>query len=86
MNWDKIKGNWKQAKGAIRRQWGELTDDQLDVIAGNRDILVGRIQEAYGISRDAAEREVRDWEAEAEGDYGTDDDDRLVRDPIKRKA
>ena len=86
MNWDKIKGNWKQAKGAIKRQWGELTDDQLDVIAGNRDTLVGRIQETYGISRDEAEREVRDWEAETEGDYGAVDDERMTRDPIKRKA
>jgi uncharacterized protein YjbJ (UPF0337 family) len=85
MNWDKIKGNWKQAKGAVRRQWGRLTDDQLDVIAGNRDILIGRIQEAYGISRDEAESEVRDWEAEEAEAYGTDDLGH-TRDPIKRKA
>lgn len=86
MNWDKIKGNWKQAKGAVKRQWGELTDDQLDVIAGNRDTLVDRIQETYAISRDEAEREVRDWEAEAEDAYGTDDVGRTTREPIKRKA
>jgi uncharacterized protein YjbJ (UPF0337 family) len=48
MNWEQVKGNWKQAKGQVKRQWGKLTDDELDVISGNRDILVGRIQEAYG--------------------------------------
>jgi uncharacterized protein YjbJ (UPF0337 family) len=58
MNWDRIAGNWKQAKGKAKEQWGKLTDDQLDVIAGRRDQLVGRVQEAYGIGRDEAEKQV----------------------------
>ena len=62
MNWDRIEGNWKQMKGLVKEKWGKLTDDHLDVIAGKRDQLVGRIQEAYGISRDEADRQVRDWE------------------------
>jgi uncharacterized protein YjbJ (UPF0337 family) len=62
MNWDRIEGNWKQVKGQVKEKWGKLTDDHLDVIAGKRDQLVGRIQEAYGISRDEADRQVRDWE------------------------
>jgi uncharacterized protein YjbJ (UPF0337 family) len=62
MNWDRIEGNWKQMKGKVKEQWGKLTDDHLDVIAGKRDQLVGRIQESYGISRDEADRQVRDWE------------------------
>jgi uncharacterized protein YjbJ (UPF0337 family) len=62
MNWDQIKGNWKQLKGHARRKWGDLTDDDFDRIAGNRDILVGRIQEKYGISKEEAERQVRDFE------------------------
>lgn len=63
MNWDVIEGNWKQAKGKVKEQWGRLTDDQLDVVSGKRDQLVGKIQESYGIARDEAERQVKDWEA-----------------------
>jgi uncharacterized protein YjbJ (UPF0337 family) len=62
MNWDRIEGNWKQFKGQVRQQWGKLTDDDLDVIAGKRDELIGRIQEAYGMQRDEAERQVASWE------------------------
>jgi uncharacterized protein YjbJ (UPF0337 family) len=58
MNWDRIEGNWKQMKGKVKEQWGNLTDDQLDVIAGKRDQLVGKIQEQYGISKDEAEKQV----------------------------
>jgi uncharacterized protein YjbJ (UPF0337 family) len=61
MNWDRIKGNWKQFKGEARKQWGKLTDDELDQIGGERDKLVGRIQERYGIARDEASRQVDDW-------------------------
>jgi len=62
MNWDRIEGNWKQLKGKFKQQWGKLTDDELDVIAGKRDQLVGQIQESYGIGRDEAERQLKDWE------------------------
>jgi len=62
MNWDRIEGNWKQFKGNAMQQWGKLTDDHLDVIAGKRDVLLGRIQELYGISRDEGERQLADWE------------------------
>jgi uncharacterized protein YjbJ (UPF0337 family) len=58
MNWDRIEGNWKQFTGKAKVQWGKLTDDQLDVIAGKRDQLIGRIQERYGISVDEAEKQV----------------------------
>lgn len=58
MNWDRIEGNWKQIKGRARAQWGKLTDDQLDVIAGKREQLVGRVQEQYGIGKDEAEKQV----------------------------
>jgi uncharacterized protein YjbJ (UPF0337 family) len=61
MNWDRIEGNWKQFKGSALQQWGKLTDDQLDVIAGKRDLLLGRIQELYGISRDETEKQLADW-------------------------
>jgi len=62
MNWDRIEGNWKQFKGNAKEQWGKLTDDQLDVIAGKRDNLAGRIQEAYGISKDETEKQLAEWQ------------------------
>jgi uncharacterized protein YjbJ (UPF0337 family) len=58
MNWDRIEGNWKQLKGKARVQWGKLTDQQLDVIGGKREQLVGRVQEQYGINKDEAEKQV----------------------------
>lgn len=63
MNWDRIKGDWKQFKGRVKEQWGHLTDDHLDQIEGQRDQLVGKIQQQYGISRDEADRQVKDWES-----------------------
>ena len=62
MNWDRIEGNWKLFKGNVKDQWGKLTDDQLAVIAGKRDHLAGKIQETYGISRDATEKQLTDWQ------------------------
>lgn len=65
MNWDKIEGNWTQFKGKAKQQWGKLTDDDLNVIGGKRDQLLGRIQEAYGISKDEAEKQVQEFEKNA---------------------
>jgi uncharacterized protein YjbJ (UPF0337 family) len=62
MNWDRIEGNWKQFKGSVRQQWGKLTDDELDVFAGQRNLLMGRIQELYGISKDETEKQLSDWQ------------------------
>ena len=58
MNWDRIEGSWKQLKGKAKVQWGKITDDQLEVIGGKREQLVGRVQEHYGIAKDEAERQV----------------------------
>jgi uncharacterized protein YjbJ (UPF0337 family) len=63
MNWDRVQGNWKQVSGKVKQQWGKLTDDSLTQINGQRDELVGKIQEAYGINRDDAERQVKEWES-----------------------
>jgi uncharacterized protein YjbJ (UPF0337 family) len=63
MNHDRIEGNWKQVKGKVKEQWGKLTDDDLDVIAGKRDQLLGRIQERHGVAKDEAEKQVKDFEA-----------------------
>lgn len=62
MNKDEIGGNWKQFKGKAKEKWGKLTDDDMTVIEGKRDRLVGRIQERYGYAKDQAEKEVTDWE------------------------
>ena len=62
MNEDRMEGNWKQFKGKVKEQWGKLTDDDLDVISGRRDQLVGKIQERHGVARDEAERQIKDFE------------------------
>jgi uncharacterized protein YjbJ (UPF0337 family) len=62
MNTDVLGGNWKQMKGKVLEQWGKLTHDDLDTIAGQREQLVGKIQERYGIARDEAERQLKAFE------------------------
>ena len=62
MNWDIVKGNWKQWSGEMRKQWGKLTDDDLDVIQGDRMKLAGLLQERYGRAKDEVERDIADFE------------------------
>ncbi len=71
MNSDTIQGNWKQFKGKVQTRWGKLTNDNLDVIAGKSEQLVGKVQEAYGISRDEAEKQVKEFQ-KANNDYQFD--------------
>jgi len=61
MNADELKGKWKQLKGTAKERWGKLTDDDLDVIDGQRDQLIGKIQERYGLAREAAQKQVEEW-------------------------
>jgi uncharacterized protein YjbJ (UPF0337 family) len=61
MNWNQIEGKWTQFKGSARQQWGKLTDDDLDVIAGKRDKLIGKVQEKYGVVKEEAEKQVEQW-------------------------
>jgi len=58
MNWDQVKGNWAQAKGDLKMRWGKLTDDDLAYIDGQRERLQGKLQEAYGLSKEEAERQI----------------------------
>jgi uncharacterized protein YjbJ (UPF0337 family) len=58
MNWDQIEGNWKQVKGQFKEKWGKLTDDDLDILTGKKDQIVGKLQEKYGWKREEAEKEV----------------------------
>ncbi|MBN3832039.1 CsbD family protein [Burkholderia sp. Ac-20344] len=64
MNEDKIKGQWKQLAGKLKAKWGKLTDDDLKVADGNREYLTGKIQERYGIARDAAEKQLKEFDRE----------------------
>ena len=63
MNSDQLKGNWKILKGKVRETWGDLTDDDVDRVAGQHEQLVGAIQKRYGIAREEAERQVDEWQA-----------------------
>jgi uncharacterized protein YjbJ (UPF0337 family) len=63
MNNDIIKGKWKQLSGQIQQKWGKLTDDDLTVAEGTRDYLAGKIQERYGVAKDEAEQQIRDFES-----------------------
>ena len=65
MNWDRIEGNWKQVTGKAKVQWGKLTSDDLDVIAGRREQLAGKIQERYGVAKDEAEKQMAEWQRKA---------------------
>lgn len=62
MNKDRIEGNWKQFKGKVKENWGRLTDDDLDIVAGKRDQLLGRIQERHGLSQEEASNQLVEWE------------------------
>jgi uncharacterized protein YjbJ (UPF0337 family) len=61
MNEDTLTGQWKQLKGKVREKWGNLTNDDVDVIQGRTEQLVGRIQQRYGMERAEAERQVNEW-------------------------
>tara|TARA_R110001599_G_scaffold349923_1_gene579214 strand:- start:163 stop:399 length:237 start_codon:yes stop_codon:yes gene_type:complete len=58
MNWDTVKGNWKQMTGKVKEEWGDLTDDDIKEAEGDRDQLVGKIQAKYGIAKEEAEKQV----------------------------
>ena len=61
MNWDTVKGDWKQFSGKVREKWGKLTDDDMAKINGQREQLEGKLQERYGIAKDEAKKQVDDW-------------------------
>jgi len=62
MNSDMIKGQWAQLAGKLKETWGKLTDDDLKVSEGHRDYLVGKLQERYGVAKDKAEFQVKEFE------------------------
>lgn len=82
MNWDRIQGNWKQITGKAKEQWGKLTDDDLDIIAGKRDKLAGKLQERYGIAKDEVEKQLSAWETRLNEDWS---DPSVNHDAVVRK-
>jgi uncharacterized protein YjbJ (UPF0337 family) len=64
MNRDQIEGKWRQIRGEIKKQWGKLTDSELDQVKGNMDVLVGKIQEKYGGTREEIRRRLDAMESE----------------------
>ncbi|NTV11578.1 MAG: CsbD family protein [Zoogloea sp.] len=64
MDWSRVAAQWEQMRKVVKERWGELTDEELDHIAGQRDLLVTRIRHQYGMTEDEADRQVRDWEQE----------------------
>ena len=61
MNMDQLKGDWKQLQGKVKAKWGKLTDDDMTVIEGKRDELAGKIQERYGMAKEAAQSELDEF-------------------------
>jgi uncharacterized protein YjbJ (UPF0337 family) len=61
MNTDQLAGKWKQLKGAAKERWGKLTDDDLDMIDGRQEALIGKLQEKYGIAREVAKKRADEW-------------------------
>ena len=63
VNWDQVKGQWKEMSGKAKQQWGKLTDDDVQEAGGQREELAGKIQQRYGKTKEEAEREVDEWVA-----------------------
>ncbi|HSV70035.1 MAG TPA: CsbD family protein [Methylibium sp.] len=73
MNWDRIQGQWAQAAGKAKEQWGRLTDGDLAVVAGRREQLLGKIQERYGVLKEDAEKQLAEWQRQASDAWFPDD-------------
>ena len=61
MNLSQFEGQWKQLKGKAKQQWGKLTDDDINMINGKRDVLIGKLQERYGYNHEEAQRKAEEW-------------------------
>jgi uncharacterized protein YjbJ (UPF0337 family) len=83
MNWDQIEGKWKQYSGKAKSKWGKFTDDDVKVLSGKKDQLVGLVQERYGIARDEAERQVDEFGNSFSDDNATQRDENNRRDKTR---
>lgn len=61
MNLDILEGKWEEIKGKLKKKWGKLTDDDLLVIKGNRQELLGKIQLRYGCTKAEAQNKVKEF-------------------------
>ena len=70
MNWDQVEGNWHQFKGKVKEKWSKLTDNDINMIQGKQEQLAGKLQEHYGIAREEAERQIREFSATLDRAHG----------------
>jgi len=82
MNWDQLEGKWKQYSGKVKEKWGKLTDDDLEVVRGRRDQLVGKVQERYGIAKQEAENQVDEFAR----NFRSEDSPQVVREQEKKRG
>jgi uncharacterized protein YjbJ (UPF0337 family) len=61
LNWDNIEEDWSQLTVSAKENWGKFTDQDLEQICGKRELLISKIQEAYGVTRRQADKQVWDW-------------------------
>lgn len=61
MNWDQLEGQWHQVKGNLQSKWAKLTDDDVAHVSGKKEVLIGKLQERYGILKDEAEKQADEW-------------------------
>lgn len=61
MNWDIVQGKWEQLKGSVKKEWGELTDDEVTQLAGERDKVAGKLQEKYGWTKTEVDEKMNDF-------------------------
>lgn len=63
MNWTTIEQSWNDYKGGAQQRWNKLTDDQINATMGKREFLSTRVQEAYAVSKEVADRQIAEWQA-----------------------
>jgi uncharacterized protein YjbJ (UPF0337 family) len=83
MNWDQIEGKWKQAAGKIKEKWAKLTDNDIQMIRGKRDQLIGKVQERYGIAKEEAERQVEEFSRSYRADDTATEERTTTREKIR---
>jgi uncharacterized protein YjbJ (UPF0337 family) len=64
---DVLKGKWKEIKGGVKAKWGKLTDDDITQVEGNKEKLLGLLQQRYGYAKDKAEQEYSDFMSRYKG-------------------
>jgi uncharacterized protein YjbJ (UPF0337 family) len=79
MNWDQVSGQWQQFTGEVKSKWAKLTDDDVKAVGGKRDVLIGKLQQHYGVLKDEAEKQVDTWIAKLSPSNAQKQADRSAR-------